>query len=115
NGRLRRRRPGPSPDPADPLEERTSFAVHPETSRSKYHAPGRRPMSKAPWEVHEGEAFRRVLVEYKMANHPFKTHPFFAHLERGEVPRDVLERWVTQFYPWLACVPLAMAERFARC
>jgi pyrroloquinoline quinone (PQQ) biosynthesis protein C len=72
-------------------------------------------MTAAPWDRFEGEAFRRVLVEYKMANHPFKTHPFFQRLERGEVPRDVLERWVTQFYPWLACVPLAMAERFARC
>jgi pyrroloquinoline-quinone synthase len=72
-------------------------------------------MSADPWDRYEGEAFRRVLVEYKMAHHPFKTHPFFERLERGEVPKEVVERWVTQFYPWLACVPLAMAERFARC
>lgn len=72
-------------------------------------------MAQLPWDEFEGEAFRRVLVEYKMSHHPFKTHPFFQRLERGEVPRDVLERWVAQFYPWLACVPIAMAERFARC
>jgi len=72
-------------------------------------------MSSPPWDQFEGEEFRRVLVDYKMANHPFKTHPFFDRLERGEVPKEVVERWVTQFYPWLACVPLAMAERFSRC
>src|SRR5579863_3931697 len=72
-------------------------------------------MDRPPWEEFEGEAFRRVLVDYKMSRHPFKTHPFFQRLERGEVPTEVVERWVTQFYPWLSCVPLAMAERFARC
>src|SRR4029077_13952144 len=72
-------------------------------------------MDGPPWEGHEGEGFRRVLTEYKMANHPFRTHPFFTRLERGEVPREVVHRWVAQFYPWLACVPLAMAERFSRC
>lgn len=72
-------------------------------------------MEAPPWERLSGEEFRRALVTHKMANHPFKTHPFFAALERGEVPKDVVGRWVTQFYPWLACVPLAMAERFARC
>jgi pyrroloquinoline-quinone synthase len=72
-------------------------------------------MTEAPWVRYEGEAFRQELVRYKMANHPFKTHPFFDQLERGEVPRPIVHRWVTQFYPWLACVPLAMAERFARC
>ena len=50
-----------------------------------------------------------------MANHPFRTHPFFGRLESGQVPREVVYRWVTQFYPWLSCVPLAMAERFSRC
>ena len=72
-------------------------------------------MTAPPWERFEGEEFRRVLVEHKMAHHPFKTHRFFARLEKGEVPGEVVERWVTQFYPWLACVPIAMAERFARC
>ncbi len=72
-------------------------------------------MEAPPWDRLEGESFRQALVAYKMANHPFRTHPFFAALEAGKVPRDVVERWVTQFYPWLACVPLAMAERFARC
>jgi pyrroloquinoline-quinone synthase len=72
-------------------------------------------MAEAPWVRYEGEAFRQELVRYKMANHPFKTHPFFDQLERGEVPLPMVHRWVTQFYPWLACVPLAMAERFARC
>ncbi|MGI0068079.1 MAG: TenA family transcriptional regulator, partial [Thermoplasmata archaeon] len=43
----------------------------------------------------------------------FRTHPFFAQLEQGEVPRQVVAAWVKQFYPWLACVPIAMAERFS--
>jgi pyrroloquinoline-quinone synthase len=72
-------------------------------------------MTDAPWLHLEGEAFRRELVQFKMANHPFRTHPFFDRLERGEVPKDVVQRWASQFYPWLACVPLAMAERFSRC
>ena len=72
-------------------------------------------MSEAPWVRYHGEEFRRELVQFKMANHPFKTHPFFAHLERGEVPREIVHRWAAQFYPWLACVPIAMAERFSRC
>ena len=72
-------------------------------------------MTEAPWDRWEGEAFRRELVRYKMAEHPFRTHPFFAQLERGEVARPLVQHWVTQFYPWLACVPLAMAERFSRC
>jgi pyrroloquinoline-quinone synthase len=72
-------------------------------------------MSGAPWEQFEGEAFREELTRYKMANHPFRTHPFFEQLERGAVARPLVQRWVGQFYPWLACVPLAMAERFSRC
>ncbi|MGI0132505.1 MAG: TenA family transcriptional regulator [Thermoplasmata archaeon] len=72
-------------------------------------------MPESPWERLEGEAFRRELVQYKMAHHPFKTHPFFADLEQGNVPREVVQRWAGQFYPWLACVPIAMAERFTRC
>lgn len=72
-------------------------------------------MADQPWERFEGESFRRELTKYKMANHPFKTHPFFADLERGKVPLGLVHRWVAQFYPWLACVPLAMAERFSRC
>ncbi|MFI5413677.1 MAG: TenA family transcriptional regulator [Candidatus Lutacidiplasmatales archaeon] len=72
-------------------------------------------MSEAPWVRFEGAKFRDELTKYKMANHPFKTHPFFARLERGEVPRPLLRAWVKQFYPWLASVPIAMAERFANC
>jgi pyrroloquinoline-quinone synthase len=72
-------------------------------------------MQEPPWVRLEGTAFRDELVRYKMANHPFRTHPFFAEVEAGRAPRELLHRWVTQFYPWLACVPLAMAERFSRC
>jgi pyrroloquinoline-quinone synthase len=72
-------------------------------------------MSESPWVRFEGEAFRRELTQFKMAHHPFRTHPFFDRLERGEVPREVVHDWIAQFYPWLACVPLAMAERFSRC
>ena len=72
-------------------------------------------MTEAPWVRFEGEKFRDELTKFKMANHPFKTHPFFSELERGEVPRGVVQEWVKQFYPWLACVPIAMAERFSRC
>lgn len=72
-------------------------------------------MTEAPWDRFEGEAFRRELTRFKMANHPFATHPFFADVERGKAPRPLVQRWVAQFYPWLACVPLAMAERFSRC
>jgi pyrroloquinoline-quinone synthase len=72
-------------------------------------------MTEAPWERLEGAAFRDELTRYKMANHPFKTHPFFAALERGAVPRPVVHTWVKQFYPWLASVPIAMAERYTNC
>jgi pyrroloquinoline-quinone synthase len=72
-------------------------------------------MDDHPWETLEGEAFRQALTRYKMANHPFRTHPFFADVEHGRAPRPLVQRWAGQFYPWLACVPLAMAERFSRC
>jgi pyrroloquinoline-quinone synthase len=72
-------------------------------------------MTEAPWERFEGERFRDELTKYKMTHHPFATHPFFAKLEKGEVPRPVVKEWVKQFYPWLASVPIAMAERFANC
>ncbi len=72
-------------------------------------------MSDAPWDRFEGEKFRDELTKYKMANHPFKTHPFFDRLERGEVPKPLVQAWVQQFYPWLASVPIAMAERFSNC
>jgi pyrroloquinoline-quinone synthase len=72
-------------------------------------------MTEDPWERFEGERFREELTRYKMANHPFRTHPFFARLERGEVPKEVVVAWVKQFYPWLSCVPLAMALRFSNC
>ncbi|MFZ1023154.1 MAG: iron-containing redox enzyme family protein [Thermoplasmata archaeon] len=72
-------------------------------------------MAEEPWVRFEGEKFREELTKFKMANHPFKTHPFFQQLEQGKVPRPVVFEWVKQFYPWLACVPIAMAERFSRC
>jgi pyrroloquinoline-quinone synthase len=71
-------------------------------------------MSDAPWDRYEGEEFRRHLTAYKMAHHPFRTHRFFRDLEEGKVPRPLVHKWATQFYPWLSCVPIAMAERFAR-
>ncbi len=72
-------------------------------------------MAEPVWAQLEGEAFRRELERFKLQNHPFKTHPFFREIERGAAPRDVVQRWAAQFYPWLASVPLAMAERFANC
>ncbi|HEV2166962.1 MAG TPA: iron-containing redox enzyme family protein [Thermoplasmata archaeon] len=72
-------------------------------------------MTEPPWVRYEGAKFRDELTRYKMANHPFRTHPFFASVEKGEASRELLHRWAAQFYPWLACVPLAMAERFSRC
>jgi pyrroloquinoline-quinone synthase len=72
-------------------------------------------MTEAPWVRFEGEKFRDELTKYKMANHPFKTHRFFRQLEQGEIPKPVVQAWVKQFYPWLASVPVAMAERFANC
>lgn len=72
-------------------------------------------MPEAPWVRYEGERFRDELTKYKMANHPFKTHPFFSRLEKGEVPIELVREWAKQFYPWLASVPIAMAERFANC
>ncbi len=71
-------------------------------------------MSEAPWDRFEGERFRDELTKFKMKNHPFATHPFFAAIETGEAPKPLVQAWVQQFYPWLACVPIAMAERFAR-
>ncbi len=65
--------------------------------------------------AYEGERFRDELTRYKMANHPFKTHPFFRDVEQGRAPKSVVRAWVKQFYPWLASVPIAMAERFANC
>jgi len=72
-------------------------------------------MAEAPWVRFEGEKFRDELTRFKLANHPFATHPFFDRLEKGEVPKPLVQAWVTQFYPWLASVPIAMAERFANC
>jgi len=72
-------------------------------------------MAEAPWDRLSGEAFRDELTRYKMEHHPFKTHAFFAALERGQVPKPVVRAWVKQFYPWLASVPIAMAERFSNC
>ena len=72
-------------------------------------------MAAAPWERLEGKAFRDELTRYKLENHPFRTHAFFAAIERGAVPKPVVQAWAKQFYPWLASVPLAMAERFSNC
>ena len=72
-------------------------------------------MAEAPWVRFEGAKFRDELTKYKMANHPFKTHPFFQRLEKGEVPLPVVKAWTKQFYPWLASVPIAMAERYSNC
>lgn len=72
-------------------------------------------MAEAPWDRFEGEAFRDELTRYKTQHHPFQTHPFFSAVEHGTVPRPVLQAWATQFYPWLAVVPIAMAERYANC
>jgi pyrroloquinoline-quinone synthase len=67
------------------------------------------------WATLKGEEFRDALNTYKMQNHPFKTHPFFAQVEDGKAPVELVHRWAAQFYPWLACVPIAMAERFSNC
>ena len=72
-------------------------------------------MTEPPWVQFEGARFRDELTRFKMERHPFKTHPFFAEVERGEAPRPLVQRWVKQFYPWLASVPIAMAERFSNC
>jgi len=72
-------------------------------------------MSDAPWDRFEGAAFRDELTRYKMERHPFKTHPFFAAVERGKAPKSLVQAWVKQFYPWLASVPIAMAERYSNC
>ncbi|HTP53915.1 MAG TPA: iron-containing redox enzyme family protein [Thermoplasmata archaeon] len=72
-------------------------------------------MSEPPWVRFEGARFRDELTNFKMANHPFKTHPFFADVERGKAPVALVRSWVKQFYPWLAAVPIAMAERFSNC
>lgn len=72
-------------------------------------------MAAPPWEKLEGEAFRDELTRYKMEHHPFRTHPFFAALARGDVPKPVVQAWAKQFYPWLASVPIAMAERYSNC
>ncbi|HUZ80223.1 MAG TPA: iron-containing redox enzyme family protein [Thermoplasmata archaeon] len=71
-------------------------------------------MSEAPWDRFAGERFRDELTKFKMKNHPFATHPFFAAIEKGEAPKPLVQAWAQQFYPWLASVPIAMAERFAR-
>ncbi len=72
-------------------------------------------MDEPVWIRFEGARFRDELTRYKMAHHPFRTHPFFDLVERGEASRELLHAWAAQFYPWLACVPIAMALRFSRC
>ncbi len=72
-------------------------------------------MDEAPWVRLEGSAFRDELTRYKMERHPFRTHPFFDALEHGEAPKPLVRAWVQQFYPWLASVPIAMAERYSNC
>ena len=85
------------------------------TSTTKYAPPLERAMSESPWVRFEGEEFRNELTKFKLAYHPFAAHPFFTHVEKGEAPRGLVQAWVKQFYPWLATVPIAMAERFANC
>ena len=72
-------------------------------------------MEEPPWVRFEGSRFRDELTKYKMARHPFRTHPYFDALEKGEVARPVIVDWVKQFFPWLSCVPIAMALRFSNC
>jgi pyrroloquinoline-quinone synthase len=72
-------------------------------------------MAEPPWVRLEGGAFRDELNRYKLANHPFRHHPFFQAIEAGTAPVETIHRWAAQFYPWLAVVPSAYAERFARC
>jgi pyrroloquinoline-quinone synthase len=72
-------------------------------------------MAAPPWVRFEGEQFRDELTRYKLEHHPFATHPFFASVEQGTAPKALVQSWVAQFYPWLAAVPIAMAERFANC
>ncbi|MGP8078002.1 MAG: TenA family transcriptional regulator [Thermoplasmata archaeon] len=72
-------------------------------------------MPEPPWVRFEGARFRDELTNYKMAHHPFKTHPFFSALEQGTAPKALVQSWAKQFYPWLASVPIAMAERFSNC
>jgi pyrroloquinoline-quinone synthase len=72
-------------------------------------------MAEPPWVRFEGERFRDELTRYKMQNHPFRTHSFFGDIERGKAPKPLLRAWVKQFYPWLAAVPMAMAERYTNC
>jgi len=72
-------------------------------------------MAVPPWERMEGTAFRDELTRYKMENHPFRSHPFFRGIESGSVPKSVVQAWAKQFYPWLASVPIAMAERYSNC
>ncbi len=72
-------------------------------------------MADAPWDRFDGARFRDELTRFKMANHPFRTHPFFDAVERGQAPKPLVAAWVKQFYPWLASVPIAMAERFSNC
>jgi pyrroloquinoline-quinone synthase len=72
-------------------------------------------MPEPPWVRLEGERFRDELTRFKMENHPFRTHPFFADVEHGKAPKPLVAAWVKQFYPWLAAVPIAMAERYSNC
>ncbi len=72
-------------------------------------------MPEPPWVRWEGARFRDELTKYKTEHHPFRTHPFFSALEQGSVPKPVVQAWAKQFYPWLAAVPTAMAERFTNC
>jgi len=85
------------------------------TSRTKYRPDRRTLMAGAPWERLEGAAFRDELTRYKMENHPFRTHRFFRDVEHGRAPKPLVQAWAKQFYPWLASVPIAMAERYSNC
>jgi pyrroloquinoline-quinone synthase len=68
---------------------------------------------KRPWDLN-GREFCEYLFQYKLENHPFRTHPFFLEWQAGKLPLEVIRRWAPQFYAWLACIPRAYALRFAR-
>lgn len=70
-------------------------------------------MPAEPWTL-PPEKFCAELQRYKMAHHPFQTHPFFKSWEKGTLPVATLRAWAPQFYTWLTVIPRAYAERFAR-
>ncbi|MDE1820755.1 MAG: iron-containing redox enzyme family protein [Euryarchaeota archaeon] len=70
-------------------------------------------MSGSPWDLSPKE-FCEELARYKLAHHPFRTHPFFREWEEGKLPLDHIRAWAPQFYAWLCVIPRAYALRFAQ-